>query len=79
MQHRGRERTDSEGQRPHRCLHKGPLVVDSLEEDGPRRARCLVCGTVGPERATSIEAAHALRLNKFPPHRADERPLAARG
>jgi hypothetical protein len=81
MQHQRRERPDSiEGQRPRGCLHEGPLVVDSLEGDAPRRARCLVCGAVGPERATSVEAAHALRLlDRFPRHRADERPLARRG
>lgn len=74
MKRRGRKHTSSEGQRPHGCTHAGPLIVDSVDEGAPRRVKCLVCGTVGPERATSTEAAQALRrIGSSPRHRGDER------
>jgi hypothetical protein len=45
---------------PHQCAHAGPRLVDPADGDAPCRALCLLCGTVGPGRATSSEAADAL-------------------
>ena len=42
------------------CGHRYPLEVVSTE-DGKKRARCLSCGTSGPAREGSAEAAAALR------------------
>ena len=42
------------------CKHVGPLEVSSTA-GGKKRARCLVCGMTGPERAESLEAIQALR------------------
>ena len=57
------------------CAHKGPLLVEGPPEGigAPRRAKCLVCGALGPARATSTEAAHALRLGAPQRHRGRER------
>jgi hypothetical protein len=52
----GRERSHS-----HECRHWGPAVVDPADEHGCYRVRCLLCGTVGPEGATSTEALLTLR------------------
>ncbi len=49
----GRGRTD-----PDECGHH--VAITEVGED-QRRARCLVCGTVGPERPTGEEAVAALR------------------
>jgi hypothetical protein len=46
---------------PHQCEHAGPQLVDPADGDASCRALCLVCGTVGPGRATPSEAARALR------------------
>jgi hypothetical protein len=46
---------------PHRCAHAGPMLVDPADGDAPCRALCLLCGTVGPARATPSKAARALR------------------
>lgn len=59
------------GARPDRfvCMGRGPIdpercghnVAVTQRGEGARRARCLICGTVGPERPTSEEAAEALK------------------
>lgn len=43
------------------CRHRGPAIVVPADEDGRYRVRCLLCGTVGPEGATSTEALLTLR------------------
>jgi hypothetical protein len=43
---------------PERCGHVAPMVVERA--GGGYVARCLRCGTVGVERATSGEARRAL-------------------
>lgn len=44
----GRDRVD-----PRACGHN---VAVAEGEEGAKKARCLACGTVGPEHATSDEA-----------------------
>ncbi|HEY6580865.1 MAG TPA: hypothetical protein VIZ60_06985 [Rubrobacter sp.] len=41
-----------------RCGHVAPMVIEPTE--GEYTARCLRCGTTGPERASSGEARGAL-------------------
>ena len=41
-----------------RCGHMAPMVIERME--GEYIARCLRCGTTGPERASSGEARWAL-------------------
>lgn len=48
-----RERED-----PEACGHN---VAITEGEEGRRRARCLTCDTVGPERESGKEAVEALR------------------
>ena len=43
---------------PERCGHVAPMVIERME--GGYTARCLRCGTTGPERASSGEARRAL-------------------
>jgi hypothetical protein len=42
-----------------RCRHNYPIVVESVE--GGKRARCLGCEQVGPERPDVREAKRALK------------------
>lgn len=42
------------------CTHRGPLVVNAVEGGG-KRAHCLVCSRVGPEREQALQAIEALR------------------
>ena len=44
---------------PSECDHPGPILVDPIKEG--YIARCLLCGTVGPEQETSGEALNALK------------------
>jgi hypothetical protein len=48
-------------EKPHlwRCEHLSPIEVVPLEVG--KRARCLVCGTYGPPRASTEAALRALR------------------
>jgi hypothetical protein len=40
------------------CRHNGP--IEAVSTEGGKRARCLVCGAVGPVRAEAKEAVLAL-------------------
>lgn len=46
--------------RPSECGHDGTVLVSPVGDGEGRRARCLACGRVGPERETSEEARSAL-------------------
>lgn len=42
------------------CTHRGPLVVNAVEGGG-KRAHCLICSQIGPERGHTQQAIQALR------------------
>ncbi len=44
-----------------RCDHHYPIVVEKVGGGSSRRARCLGCGAVGPERTGAEQAMLALR------------------
>ena len=46
--------------RPSECGHDGTALVSPVGDGEGRRARCLACSTVGPERETLEEARRAL-------------------
>ncbi len=45
---------------PSSCVHRSPILVERVGHDG-YGARCLVCGTLGPVRYSSVEAKEALQ------------------
>lgn len=47
-------------QRTETCTHRGPLVVNAVEGGG-KRAHCLMCSQIGPERDYTRQAIEALR------------------
>lgn len=47
-------------QRNETCSHRGPLVVNAVEGGG-KRAHCLMCSEVGPEREQTQQAIESLR------------------
>ena len=55
---------------PAHCDHRPPKVA-ALPTEGGVRVRCLVCGTVGPERASPGEAFRALLKIPYRSNRSD--------